>query len=144
MGILFQNIDDIKVLKSLFKGWDIDEAKDVYGNGKQAGTAYYLNNKTYLLVPIHSKHIIKTIAEDREADCIAWDVHVSYWVPSHDRMQPDDIEDKELLLDASFEDAVAAINTDMFRCEVMNCLENFDYENEDKEKTCAKCLNPYE
>jgi hypothetical protein len=141
MGTLYKNIDDINILKTLFpKQWDIDEAKDtdIYGDGRQAGTAYYLQNKTYLLVPIHSKQIVKTIIGEEERDCIAWDVQVAIWIPSHDRMQPDEYDDKELILNASFEEAVTRINEDMFRCEVMNCMENLDYENTEIEEE----LNP--
>ena len=141
MGTLFKHIDDLKILKDLFpKECKITKAEDTdyYGDGKQAGQAYLIYDDTYLLIPIHSKHTVKTIMGDREHDCIAWDVHVTVHMPSHDRMQPDDYDEVELILNASFEEAVARINEDMFRCEMMNCLESFYYESAEIEEE----LNP--
>jgi hypothetical protein len=133
MGLLFKNIDDLKIVKSLFpKECEIsyDDDPDIYGDGKQAGRAINLYDHTYQLIPRKSTQTLKTIAGEREADCIAWDVHVSIHLPSHDRMEPDDWDDKQLLTEVSFEEAVQAINADMFRCEVNNCLENLYYEND--------------
>jgi hypothetical protein len=136
MGTLFKYIDDHKILNDLFPhDCRITPCKDddIYGDGKQAGIAYYLYDETYLLVPVHSKHTVKTIAGDRERDCIAWDVHVTIHIPSCDRMQPDDYDEKELILDTSFEDAIMAIKQDMNRCEIDNVMENYYYENAHKE-----------
>jgi hypothetical protein len=129
MGVLYKNIDDLKILKDLFPNATITAAEDtdIYGDGKQAGTAYYIYDDTYLLVPVKSTREVKTITGNHTQECIKWDVHVSFVVPSCNRMQPDDVEEKELLLDTDFCEAVAAIGSDMFRCEIMNCLENWDY-----------------
>ena len=132
MGLLFKNIDDLKIVKSLFPTAEIsyDKDLDIYGDGKQAGRAINLYGNTYQLIPRHSTQTLKTIAGEREAACISWDVHVSVLLHSATRMEPEDWDDKELVMDTAFEEAVQAINADMFRCEVNNCLESFYYEND--------------
>ena len=131
MGTLYKNIDDLKILKDLFpESCEIKAAddKDIYGDGKQAGQAYYLYGDTFLLVPVKSKYTTKTIGGEREFDCIAWDVHVCYRTGGS-YMEPPDWEEKELLMDAAFHDAVLAIHQEMLRCEISNCLEGYDYMN---------------
>jgi len=142
MGTLFKNIDDLKILKELFPNHCLIEGleeTDYYGDGKQAGRAYSIYGGGFILIPVHSTQTLKSILGEVERECIAWNVHSVHLIPSYDRMEPDEWDEREMLLDASFEDAVAAINSDMFRCEVDNCLEHWEQMSEQAEEE----MEPY-
>jgi hypothetical protein len=130
MGILFKNVDDIEVIKSLFpKECNINKADDldIYGDKSQAGEAYYIDYN-FLLIPVNSKEIIQALTGDREIDCITWDVHIC-WMDGGSYWEPPTSEEKELVLNVSFEDAIKAIHAEMLQNNINNTLEAFYYQS---------------
>jgi hypothetical protein len=131
MGIIFKNIEDIEVIKSLFpKECKITQADDldIYGDERQAGAAYCIYDDTFLLVPVKSKKTVQTLVGEREEDCIAWNVDV-HWVEGGSYWEPPTTEEKELVTEVSFEDAIKAIHAEMLQCEINNTLEGLYYQS---------------
>jgi hypothetical protein len=141
MGIIYKNLEDVKVVASVFPNSivksdtdnDIDE-KYTDRAEHQAGDGILIDG-VYHLIPVHSTETHPTLTGEKTVSVISWNVNVFTMYRGTDYFkggdgEPDVVDEIEMAQMLGFDEAVKPVNEDMFRCYLDGVLENADIDND--------------
>jgi len=141
MGIVFEHLDDIALIKDLFPG-DTNVAyidEDRYGEDEQVGKTISVNDGQYELIACHQTFLVDGIGGQKEQKTILWDV----WTYDYDpgvryypdgSGQPPSWDDRQMGVGLTITEAVSCIITDMLKAQHSCVMENAYFENLHKEE----------
>lgn len=129
MGNVFENLDDLDVVKRLVG----DNCRTVeYGDDDliddQAGKAIMLDN-VFELIPFKTKETYNSITGDVIHEVVKWHLTAYHTISSYRWDEPDDVDEVEMGTNLGFEKAICMILHEITDWGISNDLESMMYED---------------